>query len=358
MPTTIAENLDRPFVSFRDASHIRLGLTVARLNTYMQNDQDSCRTPEYDALNFYLLNHGFSLLQQRYHRNEPLGKDAELADRYFTTVADATQRAFYYLLLICTRESRHQKGGGSYSQQFQSKFGGAIYSFWCSIKGVNSHSAALKLRQSPPDCSLGEYTESLVWGFYNGSYSGGFGGPAWGAVADCLHAFVTGKYSAEMMLDTVWTLCHNNGPIFNKGMLYETYSSDLKTILDVQRSGQIPQLVRDHATGTKYISKISKEQEDLNQLLLARFPELDTFICWDTVEALGSVHQYHGFKTTQHSKFGMSPKVAEAVKIAEKKEAAEAAAKEKSAKEEADKFFFIAPGQKVKKVKREELVNA
>ena len=66
-------------------------------------------------------------------------------------------------------------------------------------------------------------------------------------MTDCLVRFVSGEFSAEMMLDTVWTLAHNGGPIFNKGQFYACTANALR-ILDVQRSGQIPEAVLfDHA---------------------------------------------------------------------------------------------------------------
>ena len=58
----------------------------------------------------------------------------------------------------------------------------------------------------------------MRWQFYNSKWNGGYGGKKWGIVTDCLVRFVFGEFYAEMMLDTVWTLSHNNGPIFNKGI--------------------------------------------------------------------------------------------------------------------------------------------
>ncbi len=70
-----------------------------------------------------------------------------------------------------------------------------------------------------------------------------YGGPKWGEVADCLRSYVTGQTSAEALLDTAFTLAHNNGPVFNKGYIYKHHTNRLIQILDIQAKGQIPQWV-------------------------------------------------------------------------------------------------------------------
>src|SRR5208283_4005185 len=117
---------------------------------------------------------------------------------------------------------------------------------------------------------IGTFCKGLAWQFYKCKWAGGYGGKKWGVVTDCLARFVTGEFSAEMMLDTVWTLAHNGGPIFNKGQFYACYGHTLYRILDVQRSGQIPEAVLfDHAVK-------GFADADLQHLMIevrARFPE-------------------------------------------------------------------------------------
>ena len=91
--------------------------------------------------------------------------------------------------------------------------------------------------------TIGKFCEALAWQFYHCKWAGGYGGKKWGVVTDCLVRFVKGEFSAEMMMDTVWTLSHNSGPIFNKGQFYGMYGHNLYRILDVQRSGQVPEAV-------------------------------------------------------------------------------------------------------------------
>jgi hypothetical protein len=134
------------------------------------------------------------------------------------------------LLLICTREARHNQSLSKDKSTMDKMFGHALSDFFVSIKGGEA-TIHQKLLTNPPPATIGKYCECLVWQFYNSKWNGGYGGKAWGNIADCLNRFVHGEYSAEMMLDTVWTLSHNNGPIFNKGVFYEMYSHSIMRIL-------------------------------------------------------------------------------------------------------------------------------
>jgi len=90
-----------------------------------------------------------------------------------------------------------------------------------------------------PDISLKDYCQCLTHSFNTGSFGGGYGGKPWGMIAHTLLNYVNGTISGEVFIDTAYTLAHNNGPMFNKGMMYDKYSSEFMVILDVQRSGQV-----------------------------------------------------------------------------------------------------------------------
>jgi len=154
----------------------------------------------------------------------------------------------------------------------------------------------------------------------------------------------------EMFVDTVWTLAHNNGPIFNKGMLYTGYSGHLYTILDVQAAGQIPQLVSDCIKSVYTIDGVTLNIRDY----LLHYGEIfgiarpDFYTDWHTVEALGSKKKYSSYKPIQHKKYGVPPHMAEA-EAAKLKAEAEQHALEQAA--EASKFY-VSPGQFALIVKR------
>ncbi len=255
----------------------------------MEPGEKPMGNPEEDALLFYMTNHAATLVQQRVQPLQPLGELAAPLRTYKANLVVRSFRMFYYMLLICTRESRHDhsdKSGSKY-QAFASKYPQSIRKFHKEIQGSGSTAAAQALRDEPPECTLGEYTSFLTDCFFQGSYSSGFGGKAWGKVAEVLRDFSIGKLSAEMLMDTAFTLCHNNGPIFNKGMLFSQYGQDIYKILDVQRSGQIPQLV-----ASKGVSITPRVQSTWKMLQSVLGDEFTGEVDWVKVESLGSLKKY------------------------------------------------------------------
>ena len=119
--------------------------------------------------------------------------------------------------------------------------------FIVKITGLNEHQAVDLFMNEPPNVSIGTYLQGMSAGFNNDWWGENpcYGGPNWGRVADAALAMVEGKSSLEMLIDVGYTLAHNGGPIFNKGMMYSLHNGYFLTILDVQRSGQIPELVLD-----------------------------------------------------------------------------------------------------------------
>ena len=200
--------------------------------------------PETEALSFYVQQHAMSLVERNLTPEEPVGKFGSFIEQYHSEIHWKTLRMFYYLLLICTRESRH---AGTGKTGVYKKYPGIEYFHKNHVSDSSAESAVQAIMTNAPDVCLGHYTNFLVDMFTECNYSPGYGGKAWAEVATPLHKFVQGEISAEIMMDTAFTLAHNNGPIFNKGMLYKNYNSTaIKKILDVQRSGQIPQLIAHH----------------------------------------------------------------------------------------------------------------
>ena len=349
---TLAYHMARPLVTSRDASDVPCQSVAWRVKDFMKQDQDSGTKPERDAMWFYCLNHGMALLKQELHPLQPMTADEkDFVDSYHRLIGPKAVRAFYYLLLICTRESRHVQNISKLKAAIEKKFGLACYEFIRSIQNSSSTGAYQTFLDSPPAIGIGPYVQSLQYVFYNGYFPSGFGGPAWGKVADCLVSFVTGEYTPEIMLDTIWTLCHNNGPIFNKGMLYGTHSSRLTMLLDIQRSGQIPESVIEPVEDLKHW--IAHGMTERVKWLRQRFPgKIGSYVDWEKVHALGSVNKYHVMLKVQQAKHGLSPEEkAKAEQAKKAKELQEAAAKmaEQQMKEA---FYELTPGVLIPKIKR------
>lgn len=289
---TLAYQMTRPLLQQKSIETAPCPQVAKLLTTF--KDTHKMEVPETEALEFYQLSHAMALVQQRRHIHEPLPEaELELVAEYFTIGSKIAQRAFYYLVMICGREARHLHNKSDLKTQIEAQFGKPVYSFICTLPDSAS-TAAHKFLQSAPKAPLGNYMKALSWIFYKGSWGGGYGGKKWGSIADCAVNFTTGKFSPAMMVDTVWTLCHNNGPIFNKGEFYSMYSGNaLVQILDAQRAGMIPALINDGKTPMANMTQfITSDQKLRNEKIYTLFPDLPRTVDWDKVQELGAVLKY------------------------------------------------------------------
>jgi len=292
----------RPMTMRRDMQKVPVSEVITALQTYEPQLGSSAR-PETCALTFYLLEQALGEVRNRKGLQEDLGELVEVLDLYHSLLSPEAVRLFYYLLMICTREARHAKWSsttGSW-EKLKDQFGAEIHSFWKSVKGGESEVLS-RLKQTPPKTPIGPYVKALSWIFYNVSFTSGYGGKKWGNVADVLVSFVHGKYTAAMMMDVGWTLAHNGGPIFNKGMLYKHWGGELIKILDVQRSGQIAQLIdsldldSSDSLVPMWLRAVHKKLADLLG------DSMRGHVDWFLVEKLGAVGDYSEQKKKQQVK--------------------------------------------------------
>lgn len=348
---TLAYHSSRIFTMNRDMRHVPCATVANALSSFRSKDGEKDTVPEKEALWFYGMNHGMALISARRAPLEPMTEwECAFVEKYHELMAKKAVRAFYYLLWICIRESRHNQSLAKDGPQIEKLFGKPIAEFLSSIKGGETGISQAFI-DHPPAATIGAFCECLAWQFYKSKWGSAYGGPKWGNIADCLNRFVSGEFSAEMMLDTVWTLSHNTSAIFNKGTFYAYHTADvLLRILDVQRSGQVPEGVL-YDKGIQQFVEPSL-QHMMNELVY-QFPgEIGDYVDWETVEALGSVGKYPMDKEKQFAKHGLSPKAKEAAEAAAAKAKAKAEAEAK-AKAEFDKTHFtVMPGLVVKKIKR------
>ena len=291
---TLAYHDSLPQKKAIDLGHLPVSTLAINCQKFM-GDHGASEKPEAQAMRFYGLNHLASLVKERFTQHEELPEWAnETMHAYGEELGVAANRMMFYLLMIITREARHLPGGASYKASLKAAHGKNFYDFIIANLGAGESSAVNKLLTAPPDCDLQTYVGGMVHIFNEGPWVGGsYGGKPWGQIAQCLYNFVTGKTSLEVMLDTSFTLCHNNGPIFNKGMIYQHYEGGhplpLVRILDIQRSGQIPELI--FSNSLKYLlgNPVLKLFDYVREELPGVFgKEVDYY----KVEALGSVAKY------------------------------------------------------------------
>lgn len=344
---TLAYQLSRPLMVPRSMASTSCASIGPVIKDFQQKVGAPNTSPEQSAVQFYTMNHGVAIVRSRRAALEPLPvDDLSLVTAHLNRNTELAFRMFSYLYLICTREARHVQASGSFEAKLVGTFGKEVADFVNSVPDSASQAQQIMFAK-PPKYAIGAHAKALQFTFYNGGFSGGFGGKKWGQIADCLSSYVWGEISAEIMLDTAFTLSHNNGPIFNKGMLFGGYGSDLIRILDVQRSGQMPQAVL-HDPAIK--EHVNAETELFVKRLLKIAPELNKPVDWFMVEALGSVHKYGNEKKAQLAA-GHSSEFSVDL-VAKEVEASEKAAKAAALKAQQQKlhYFEVMPGMNLKKV--------
>lgn len=278
---------------------------ITQLNKYM-GSHSATASVEEEAILFYLLNQSYGLLSMNVDSKATLTENEEKLTRLYLQIAsESSTRLFYYMLLIITREARHLHSSDTLYAKLEASYGVDMLNFIKKIRSQGEDSAvnSLKTGQTTLETiTLGQYVNCIVDVFNKGTWGGGYGGKPWGNIANTLLKFVNGDTSIEIMNDTAWTLAHNNGPMFNKGMLYKNYTPYLFKILDVQRAGMIPQLICE-GIGANNTLKIKEAYALVKQI----FPqEVEGYVDWFKVEALGSLKKYPNEKKLQQQNYGGS----------------------------------------------------
>jgi hypothetical protein len=280
--------------------------------------------PNDEAITFYALNHCASVIRRKFTPNEILPDWALNVMATYTQVTAAQgTRLLHYILSITTREMRHLKPthAATFWKTLEQKAGPEMVEFIKLVHSNGNEDTAVKAyMHKPPNATVGQYLEAMSYGFWKGwgnfepetwqqHWSGSYGGPMWALVADAALAMAKGQTSMEMLVDTGYTLAHNGGPIFNKGMMYKHYDAEFIKILDIQRSGQIPDLMLDtHAWGPKKTT----EAQNAVQLVANALPgEFKGYVDWKPVIAMlppkDSKHKYDALLGKQKVKTPAAP---------------------------------------------------
>ncbi len=262
--------------------------------------------PDREAIEYYALNHLIADLQVKRGEHCELSQDEEaLVKLYFDVINGQAKRMFYYLLAICTRENRHSRSGPDLREEFGEEKGQVLEAFKVKNTTCNSMGAINNLFDNTPEIDLGTYVSYLEFVFFKyGFPSSSFGGKNWGEIAKVLRKCIHGEMSLELMVDCAYNLCHNNGPIFNKGMWYNNYNHTFIQVLDIQRSGQIPTFLH-----TQSIYATTPTMIKIVELGMKVSTEVfGDYVDWFVVEASGSVNKYPIEKKKQEELYGVSEK--------------------------------------------------
>ena len=284
VPGTLAYYLSAPQFKLMKADQVSTPTVAKHCAVYKSKANQAL--PDAQAVEFYALNQLSTLIVQKYTPYEQLPDWAnKVMTRYLEAVVSQTPRVMYYLALICTREQRHLPGQTTeWWNDMNSKYGQAFKTFATGIPGQESQ-AVQRFMSDPPLMPITAWSQAMADCFFKGkSWGSSYGGKKWGVIADCLTRFLKGETTAEIMCDTAYTLAHNGGPMFNKGMLYGMYTHELYKILDVQRSGQVAELLMQGGTPDVHgvIPYIWLVQEQLGTV--------SDFVDWKRVDEAGALH--------------------------------------------------------------------
>ena len=286
---------------------------------------------------FYLGNHAVAELKNRYPENLPLGEERGLLEAYNSMLSVVALRIAQYLLVIGNRESRHTHQDSNLTDlHYEHGHPMHLVSYTQEIHGEDYTDVLTKLREEPPESTLGEYVDYLHAVFTYGRFSNSYGGGMWAKVMSPLRELVRGNITAEVMVDTAWTLAHNTGPIFNKNTLFSMDASKLQKVLDVQRAGQIPQYI------SEYSDSLNDHTGHLDWLVECTeraLPGLSGFglVNWEKVSELGADEYYGSEASAQKQKYGFSS-------YSELEALGQDAVTKIAAKKEAHKEIQIMPG--------------
>lgn len=267
--------------------------------------------PEKEALKFYMGNHALHALKMKYGLNRPMSpEDLALAEEHFKMANDVFMRLFYYTLVICVRETRHLNNAEKLNGLLKAEGIEEAYSLITKVPDDSSAAMQSIINQQHPELSIYALCKGMSIAFNKIAWQSGYGGKAWGTVADSLVNLVTGKHSPEMFCDVAFALAHNNGPIFNKGMFYASYGIELQMILDCQRGGQIPRLVKAGQFGLHLVdldmNNYAKNLESLGEDFVGP-------VDWEKVQEAGPVGNYSNMFTSKQQKEAEAKKAAEAL---------------------------------------------
>lgn len=337
--TLIYHAKERPGTMLRSLAHVPLRIigkaveqSVAKVGAPVK--------PEREAISFYLLNHAMHEIGLRCEPDEPLGDMLPVVEQYHHALNNLGYRLFNYLMVITTREMRHVTG--DQENKLKSKHGNPLVQFTKAVKG-QSQDALFNCTQQ---FNVGDYLDYLVDIYNELSWNGSFGGPAWGEVTRCLRDCVHGETTIEMMIDVGYTLEHNGGSIFNKAFHYKHKGANLVKILDVQRGGQIPNLVKSGA-----VPEVQQGHRDLLAMCEKAIPgfTVSPWVNWALVEKLGAKHSYGAEKAQVEAAHGhLAAYQSEQQEIIAQVKAVKDAQATKKAAEEG-MYIEIMPGVKLKK---------
>lgn len=218
--------------------------------------------PETDALRFYLYNHGFHLIKQKYNGLSELPPDiTDFVKVHIKSTTEIGKRMLAHTIVstICEMDYLDNQGD-PYYQTLSDSYGEDFSKFMKKIHDTNRWNDFDNLKST-----CGQLTSGLVSAF---AFSDWAYKKPWTRICSLPSQCISGDISLESFTDQSFSLTHWGGSILNKCHLYQCCTDVLYHLLDVQDSGQIPQWINKNMN-SKYVSSEIKE---MYNILKKHFP--------------------------------------------------------------------------------------
>lgn len=249
-----------PLFSPVDFSAVPFKKLAAEIKSYEKKNNPY---PETDALRFYLYNHAFHLLQNKFGKMSELPPDlTTFAQTHINATSLIAKRMLCHTIVstICEMDYLSTQKP-EYYQQLTDSYGEGVADFFKVIHKTNNWRGFDKV-----DATCGELTGGLVSGF---AFSNWPYRKPWTRITGLSRQCVFGEISLESYTDQSFSLTHWGGSVLNKCHLYQCCTNEFYHLLDVQDSGQIPQWVGSNMS-SQYVTK---ELKDMYAILKRHFPD-------------------------------------------------------------------------------------
>lgn len=272
----------RPLLTPRDISGNDMGGFYTQLLDYFKGKMPTSTSIGDTAVQFYMLNHGVALLDGAVGPDTALTpKQANLYQLYHKHVGEIGVRMVYDIVFMLTAMTAQTHPDGFHLDQVETSYGLKTREFIQDLSN-NSNNISFwtpdyrtllpvlgKAQQLSRGVKLSDAIRSMGYILDMCQRELSYG-PLWRDIARMASSFFEGSKSLETTIDTSFTFCHCNGSFFEKGKLFTAVGNDLFKALDVQRSGQIPQFVKEQSNSlTKHPMTRS-----LHATFAEQFPEV------------------------------------------------------------------------------------
>lgn len=277
---TIRAHKSRPLLTGRDISATPASRAYQGVLDYHKNH--SKISIGETAVNFYMLNHAVSLLNQSFTPDAELPKEHhELYNIYHKQAGAIGARMFHDILYMLTVMASFTHPDEYHFDWIETDFNAQTRAFaqavagnkgnntWWTPEFSQNKEVLTKAMAETDGVTLAQAVGALTYIVDVRQRELSYG-PLWRDVGKMLLQFIHGVKSMESTIDTSFTYCHCNGSFFEKGHFFQAVGNSLFEVLDVQRAGLIPQFVNENKNGLAR----NPETRRVHALAASLFPEV------------------------------------------------------------------------------------